>query len=202
MTAAPELRAALVQLRARVDAHFDAATRRTPAAFACREGCDRCCHQRFSVFEVEAAPLREALTALGRAAPALRAQVRAQATDPQRSDRCAMLVAGRCAVYAARPLICRSHGLPIAVDEGDGLRLDCCPLNFAGDGDGDGASAEGGRPGGRVFDPPPPRESVLRLDAVNHPLVVLAELWREATADDPRSLRVELAELAAAEDPP
>ncbi|MCA9661596.1 MAG: YkgJ family cysteine cluster protein, partial [Myxococcales bacterium] len=180
MTAAPELRAALVQLRARVDAHFDAAVARTPEAYACREGCDRCCHQRFSVFEVEAAPMREALTALGRRDPALRARVRAQAGDPGHRDRCALLVDGRCAVYSARPLICRSHGLPVAVDEEDGgLRLDCCPLNFRGEGD-DAVSPDGAR---RRFEPQPPRESVLRLAAVNQPLAVLAELrWAERAA--------------------
>jgi Fe-S-cluster containining protein len=197
MTAAPELRAALVQLRARVDAHFDAAVARTPAAFTCREGCDRCCHQRFSVFEVEAAPLREALTALGRRDPELRARVRAQAGDPAHSDRCALLVDGRCAVYSARPLICRSHGLPVAVDaESGGLRLDCCPLNFRGEGD-DAVAPSGAR---RRFEPQPPRASVLRLAAVNQPLAVLAELWRAASPDGARPLRVDLAELAAAED--
>ncbi len=33
---------------------------------------------------------------------------------------------GRCRTYDARPLICRSHGLPIQVQG----RRDVCPLNF------------------------------------------------------------------------
>ena len=33
---------------------------------------------------------------------------------------------GQCAIYEARPLICRTHGLAIGVDGG----LDHCPLNF------------------------------------------------------------------------
>lgn len=164
----------LVTLRARVDAHFDAAVARTPDAFECAAGCDRCCHQRFSVFEVEAAPIRGALAELALRDPALRDRIRRQGHDPDASA-CALLVDGRCSVYAERPLICRSHGLPIAVpdrDEPDGpLRLDHCPLNFR--------------------DQPAPRASVLVLDAINRPLAMLAEL------DSPGANRVALADLAA-----
>jgi uncharacterized protein len=167
----------LVTLRTRVDAHFDAALARTPAAFACRPGCDRCCHQRFAVFEVEAAPIRRALAQLETADPALRQRIRAQAHDPS-ATACALLVDGRCSVYAERPLICRSHGLPIAVpdpEDPDGpLRLDHCPLNFR--------------------DSAPPRPSVLVLEAINRPLAVLAELSSPGTS--PGAARTALAELA------
>jgi len=191
MVAPSELRAALVQLRSRVDDHFETATRRTPEAYACAEGCETCCHQRFSVFEVEAVPVREALAELAETDPVLRQRVREQATDPDHSDRCALLVDGRCAVYAARPMICRSHGLPVAIRGADGeTELDCCPLNFRGD-------REVERPPGgtRRFSPTPPPASILRLDAVNQPLALLAELWREASG--PAPLRVDLAQLAA-----
>jgi len=50
---------------------------------------------------------------------------------------------GRCSIYAARPLICRTHGLPIrfAPAEAPGTRsharslpmIDACPKNFAGE---------------------------------------------------------------------
>lgn len=147
------LAAVLVQLRARVDAHFDQALARTPAAFQCAAGCDACCHVRIGVFAVEADPIRRALAGLATRDPALRRRVRDQADDPTHQDRCALLVDGRCAVYAERPLICRSHGLPIAVpdptDASGKLRLDHCPLNFQNQS--------------------PPRESILRLDAVNQP---------------------------------
>ena len=165
----------LVTLRARVDAHFAAAVRETPASFRCGPGCDRCCHQRFGVFAVEAAPIRGALGELGRRDPALRRRVRAQADDPAYADRCALLVDGRCAVYDARPIICRTHGLPLAVPVDPDVpagphRVDHCPKNFT--------------------DAPPPRAALLRLAAVNDPLCVLAELR------DPGAPRVELAALA------
>jgi hypothetical protein len=164
----------LVTLRRRVDAHFDAALARTPAAFACRAGCDSCCHQRFSVFEVEAAPIRRVLAELEAADPALRARIREQGRDPH-GTACALLIDGKCSVYVERPLICRSHGLPVAVPDPDDpagpLLLDHCPLNFR--------------------EQEPPRASVLILDAVNRPLALLAEL------DSPGAARVALADLAA-----
>ena len=167
------LAATLVQLRGRVDAHFAAATARTPDAFACRAGCDTCCHQRFGVFAVEAAPIRRALADLAQRTPVLRARIRAQADDPAHQHHCALLVDGACAVYGERPLICRSHGLPIAVRDPE-PRVDRCPLNFTGS------------------DPPP--ASVLRLDAVNQPLAVLATLWDAADAAGDRiQARVDLA---------
>jgi Fe-S-cluster containining protein len=183
----PALRATLVQLRSRVDAHFDAAVARTPAAFACRAGCDACCHQRFGVFAIEAAPLRDALARLARESPELRSRIRAQAReqqDPAVPDRCPMLVDGRCAVYAERPMICRSHGLPIAVVDPE-PRIDHCPLNF---------TAEA-----------PPPASTLRLAAVNQPLAVLAALWKKAGAPgdidgDLADDRIPLADLALAPD--
>lgn len=182
----PALAAVLVQLRSRVDAHFDAARARSPAAFACRAGCDSCCHQRFGVFAAEAEPIRRALADLAVRTPVLRARIRRQADDPAHHDRCALLVDGACAVYDERPLICRSHGLPIAVAD-PAPRVDHCPLNFT-------AGA-------------PPPASVLRLDAVNQPLVVLATLWDRAANPEPvpgdlPPARIALADLARAPDPP
>jgi Fe-S-cluster containining protein len=158
----------LVRLRTRVDEHFTQAVARTP--------------ERFSVFEVEARPIREALAQLARTDPEARRRVRERGEDPGLRA-CALLLDGRCSVYEQRPLICRSHGLPIGVRESDEpgspLRLDHCPLNFS--------KLEHG-------DRDIPRASVLVLDAINQPLAVLAEL----TA--PGQPRVELARLAAAGD--
>ncbi len=153
---------ALVTLRTRVDAHFEGAATRAGPAMRCASGCETCCHVDLSVFEVEADAIREALTDL----PGdVRARVRTQA---DRRDRCAMLVEGRCAVYAQRPLICRSHGLAVQTDDGD---IEHCPLNFTQ-----------ARP-----DP----AGVLRLAAINEPLSVMATLW------DGEGKRVALRTLAA-----
>ena len=155
---------ALVTLRTRVDAHFVDAAAKAGEAMRCARGCDTCCRVDLSVFEVEAAPIREALAALP---SALRETVRAQAGQ---TEHCAMLVEGSCAVYEQRPLICRSHGVAVQLDDG---AVDHCPLNFT--------SA------------PPPPGTVLNLAAINQPLSVMATLW------DGQGERVRLATLAAAQ---
>ncbi len=155
---------ALVTLRTRVDAHFDAVHQRSPAQVQCKPGCDRCCHVDLSVFEVEAARVRTALAALR---PAERARVRAQADSVAH---CALLLEGRCVVYDQRPVICRSHGAPVLVEHPDGARIENCELNF------------------RDADPPP--ASVLRLEAINQPLSVMARMW------DGHGQRVALRRLA------
>lgn len=174
-----ELAGTLVQLRRRVDVHFAEAVARSPAAFTCGEGCAACCHARFSVFAVEAAPIAAALARLAAEDPALRARIRRQADDPAHADRCALLVDDRCSVYGERPLICRSHGLPVLADG----RVDHCPLNYASGS--------------------PPAASVLKLDAVNQPLAVIATLWQAARSpDDPAEPpdRIALEALARAGD--
>jgi len=141
-------RSALVTLRSRVDAHFDEAARGAGEQMRCAQTCDQCCHVDLSVFEVEAAPVRDALAALP---AATRARVRAQADQTQR---CAMLLDGLCAVYEQRPLICRSHGSGVLLEDG---RVEHCSLNFT--------------------ETPPAKANVLRLAAINQPLSVMATLW-------------------------
>ncbi len=157
--------AALVTLRTRVDAHFDQAFERSAGGMTCAPGCEQCCHVDLSVFEIEAAPIRDALRALP---PSLRQRVREASGQ---TERCAMLVDGRCAVYEQRPLICRSHGAPVLLEDG---KVDHCPLNFTKS--------------------PPPAETVLNLAALNRPLSVMATMW------DGRGARVSLRSLAATED--
>lgn len=167
----PDVNAYLETLRTRVDQHFEAAAKRDAPAMQCQAGCAQCCHQRFGVFEVEAAPIREALHQLAQTNPQLRQRVREQADDPHVAHHCALLVDDVCSVYSQRPLICRSHGLPIVVDDEAGEpQVDHCPLNFR--------------------DQPPSRPSLLVLNRINEPLSVLAQLAH------PDSERVALEELA------
>lgn len=92
----------------------------------CSEGCSSCC-AAITLFPVEAAALREALAALPtREAGAIRTHVSAQAVG----ERCPLLSNRRCLLYQARPIICRTHGLPILFTEDDAQRLDCCPRNL------------------------------------------------------------------------
>lgn len=124
---------------ARVDAFAASVGERRAADMQCRAGCDACCHVELEVSGVEAAAVRGALAALP---DEVRAAVRARAGG-ETGGRCVMLDGdGRCAVYAARPLVCRTQGLPLRYPAGFvpaeavGLHLGekgdatWCPLNF------------------------------------------------------------------------
>jgi hypothetical protein len=116
------------ELCAKVDAFFARVHARHGDQMACRAGCDACCRTRLSVTRVEADEIRDAMAALpGEVARRLAARAEADA-----ADRCPALEDdGRCAVYAARPLVCRSHGVPIKMRTPGQLPvLGCCEKNF------------------------------------------------------------------------
>jgi hypothetical protein len=129
--------ASYLQLAAKVDAFFGRVRERYPDALHCEKGCSSCCNQHLSVITTEFRRIAQAVLALppaGRAALSVR-------LDAGRADpRCPLLDdAGACRVYAARPMICRSHGLPIALPAAVAASgsapteppgRDVCPLNF------------------------------------------------------------------------
>jgi uncharacterized protein len=135
VSAQPSPRARLFELFAKVDAFFGRAAARFPGAdgITCHAGCADCCRRRFSVTAVEAEVISEGLASLPSAAREALAR-RARSGDPGTCP--ALEDDGRCAVYAFRPVICRTHGLPIrfAAEPGAGPRqlpiVDACPKNF------------------------------------------------------------------------
>jgi Fe-S-cluster containining protein len=114
-------------MSARVDRRFAETRSKYPECFQCRAGCTSCCEVQLTLFPVEAERVARAVEGL----PAeTREKVREQAGDEERTF-CPLLVEGRCAVYESRPLICRSHGLPVSYAEEGRREVDVCPLNFA-----------------------------------------------------------------------
>ncbi len=92
----------------------------------CLPGCCQCCTIT-SVLAIEAAIIRQAVAGL---------DARDADKIKQHQDAsCPFLVDSLCAIYAARPLICRTHGLPIAyIDyEQEAVEVSVCPLNFSAD---------------------------------------------------------------------
>lgn len=88
----------------------------------CRAGCSGCCSDGLTVFAVEA-------ELIARRHPELLATA-----EPHAEGACAFLdAAGRCRVYASRPYVCRTQGLPLRwIDEDDDGPFesrDVCPLN-------------------------------------------------------------------------
>lgn len=92
----------------------------------CSEGCSSCC-AAITLFPVEAAALGEALAALP---PGEAAAIRDHVSEHAAGECCPLLANRRCLLYQARPIICRTHGLPILFTEEDERRLDCCPRNL------------------------------------------------------------------------
>jgi uncharacterized protein len=117
------------ELAAKVDAFFARVAERHASDLRCAAGCSSCCHQRLTVTTVEA----DAVAELVRALPE---EARARLGRDAHPDRCAALDDdGRCQIYAARPLVCRSHGVPIRLRAPGSLPvIQACHLNFTAHG--------------------------------------------------------------------
>ena len=114
------------QLAAKVDAFHDRVTDAHPGALTCHSGCSRCCEVHLSVLPLEFERIEAAVLLLSAEE---RESIAARVAAGKQDARCPLLDdAGRCRVYEARPMICRSHGLPIQV--GEPPVWDVCPLNF------------------------------------------------------------------------
>ena len=87
----------------------------------CKMGCDLCC-MAISVFPVEFYAIKAELD------PHSVQNLPNQTDDSQ----CSFLVDHRCTIYGSRPVICRTHGLPLLYMglESDDYELSLCELNF------------------------------------------------------------------------
>jgi Fe-S-cluster containining protein len=183
----------LLNLFAKVDAFFEQAALRFPgpSGITCHAGCADCC-RRFSVTALEAEVIAEGLARLP---AATRSALAARAAQP--TDACPALDPdGRCAIYAFRPVLCRTHGLPIrfelhgqAAQSGDTPNpaaperierralpvVDACPRNF------------GGRDLATL-----PRDAVLDQTTLSIMLAALDAAWSAETGR-PRGERVTVA---------
>lgn len=116
------------RLLARVDELCRTIGQSLGEAITCHAGCSSCCLS-ISVFPVEMAAMIEAAGQLP-ADELLRLKEQLAAWNG--GECCPLLRQERCLLYEARPIICRTHGLPILMTEGDERRVDVCPLNCRG----------------------------------------------------------------------
>jgi Fe-S-cluster containining protein len=85
---------------------------------ACARGCSGCCMDGLTVFEVEAERIRTGAAAL------------LSLAAPHPPGRCAFPGSeGECRIYAVRPYVCRTQGLPLRWIEDDIDYRDICELN-------------------------------------------------------------------------
>lgn len=122
------------ELTGKVDAFFARVQTRHAADMRCGAGCDSCCRTRLTITGVEAAAVKDHVAAMAPEARARLGEVARRPYDPA-NMRCAALEDdGRCLIYDGRPLVCRSHGVPVRIyGEYDGRRLpivDACFKNF------------------------------------------------------------------------
>ena len=97
-----------------------------PAQIRCTKGCASCCLLE-TVAPLEAYIItsylqqRPNIVVIPEDSTSCRA--------PSDEGQCIFLTQGACRIYPVRPIICRTHGLPIQYP--DQLEYDVCPLNFA-----------------------------------------------------------------------
>lgn len=85
-----------------VDRRAAALAARHAARMACARGCFGCCVDDLTVFEVEAERIRRGASEL------------LATGTPHPAGRCAFLGSeGECRIYALRPYVCRTQGLPL-----------------------------------------------------------------------------------------
>jgi uncharacterized protein len=105
--------------------------RANAARLVCRAGCAACCVDDLTVFEIEAAVIRRYFADL------------LESGTPHPRGACAFLdVEGHCRIYAHRPYVCRTQGLPLRwIDEDEDEDTgepalvesrDICPKNVEG----------------------------------------------------------------------
>lgn len=111
----------------KVDAFFTRVTDRHPGDMQCKSGCSDCCAVRLSVTAAEGDAIRDFLAGCS---SDRRATLVANARSAP-PDRCAALdPAGRCLIYDARPIVCRSHGVPIRMTTASLPVVQACHRNF------------------------------------------------------------------------
>lgn len=107
-------------LLARIDAFAEQLKDRYGSQIACGPGCAGCCGQVLELLPVEFYHLQAAAGRMALSGPAPSAGA------------CPVLHDGLCRLYDCRPVICRTHGMPLLLEEGGRQRVDCCPENFTG----------------------------------------------------------------------
>jgi hypothetical protein len=95
------------------------------ARLQCKRGCAACCVDDITVFEVEAERIRTRHAAM------------LERAQPHPVGACAFLdEEGACRIYAERPYVCRTQGLPlrwiVEVEDGVVEHRDICELNDPG----------------------------------------------------------------------
>lgn len=113
----------LVLIRS-VDRALADAARKSGAWLICQPGCTECCRGPFPITQLDARRLRRGLARLETRAPKRAARLRSRVREavariatavPSDDEPCPALdpATGRCDLYSARPITCRTFGPPV-----------------------------------------------------------------------------------------
>lgn len=91
----------------------------------CKPGCSQCCRVERTVLSIEGYIIERYLQKFS---PQRIKRLRRLYKDSD--ETCPMLLKDRCVIYPVRPIICRTHGLPILYEEAGRAFIDYCRLNF------------------------------------------------------------------------
>lgn len=115
--------AAYRELREELDRACEGLAAMHAGHMGCRAGCSSCC-TNLSVFPVEYDVILHDLQRDGQ-----------QGMGFDLQQPCGFLKDGLCTLYAYRPIICRTHGLPVAFTnetfDPPEVNVSFCPMNFA-----------------------------------------------------------------------
>lgn len=118
------------ELLQKIDDKSQEISERHADEISCRSGCHSCCLPGLSIFPVEADAIVEHLNQVG-----WQDVLANEEKAPHGANRCSFLNnRGACSIYEVRPVICRTHGLPMRVKTDEGPKRDSCPLNYQNSG--------------------------------------------------------------------
>ncbi|MCO5142176.1 MAG: YkgJ family cysteine cluster protein [Oligoflexia bacterium] len=85
----------------------------------CQRGCSSCCRSEIQVNKIEKEYIKKYLNQN----PLIQQKI---SLSQKQKNKCSFLLEDEsCSIYEARPVICRTHGYPILIEN----NIDICPLN-------------------------------------------------------------------------
>lgn len=116
------------QLQKKTDLFFEKVSSQHFEKIQCRKGCYQCCKANLNISIIEKEYIEQTISKDLELLSKIKKNVERKNKD---TKYCSFLgEQGECLIYNARPLICRSHGIPIQVKESDTIKRDVCELNF------------------------------------------------------------------------
>lgn len=107
------------KLRDQIDVKVKELEQKHQKEMMCKAGCSACCRE-YAILPIEFESVKISLKGKG--------QTTYNANFGK--EECPFLIDSRCSIYEDRPIICRTHGLPLLFMANEDWELSACDLNF------------------------------------------------------------------------